>query len=163
MEADQWISVGSLAVAGLAIYVGPRVGGRVAREQHIAQTRTDIYAEAIELMRARLFEVQDEARPSAIVLDPYAGPTEKEGDATAARLLLVASKRVWTHFEEFFQIYRRTKDARAIVRQGRQGGRFNPAAQPSLAQAANDMKQRLDGVIDQMAKDVGTRRKPIST
>jgi hypothetical protein len=163
MEADQWISVGSLAVAGLAIYVGPRVSGRVAREQHIAQSRTDIYAEAIDLMRARLFEVEDEAKPSALLVEPTAGPTDQEGDATAARLLLVATEPVWKLFSEFFQLYQGTSAARAFVEQGRKGGGPNPTAQASLAQAAKSMKQRLDDVIDQMAKDVGTRRKPIKT
>jgi hypothetical protein len=46
MEADQWISLASLGVAGLAIGVGPYVAGRVSKAQHIAERRIETYAEA---------------------------------------------------------------------------------------------------------------------
>ena len=128
--------------------------------QRVADSRSEVYAEAIALMRARLFEVEDLAQ---LVEHDYVGPSEEAGDITTARVLLVASPDVWRSFERFFEIYRPARMWRAAVELARRGGDPNLEARAALLEIVGPLRTTLDEAIDRMAKDVGTRRVPLQT
>lgn len=161
MKPADWIAVGALGVAVVSIVmstlVGPRVAGRIARDQWRIDSVASVYAEAIALMRARFFELDDWAKRGQ---HEYSGPTESETAATTARLLLFASPDVWPAFEKFIGLATHA-DVRAAIGLASRGHAQTEAVKEALARYVGPARSAMNEVIDLMAKDVKTRRKPL--
>jgi hypothetical protein len=141
VEPSDWVSVAALGVAAVSIvvsgYVAPRIGARIEREHRISAARSEVYAETIQLLRARVYEIDGYPPDEA-----WRPPTELEAERTIARLLLYTDRSVWTGVKDFTRL--------------RQSASSPPTERES-ADLRNAMGSLIDAIVDQMRGHVGTK------
>lgn len=93
MDANQWISLAAVGVAGLTIvisgFVSPRINARRERSHRIGDKRSEVYTDALVVLRARYQETVYAATDG--VAEATAGePTEAELARILAQVILYA-------------------------------------------------------------------------
>jgi hypothetical protein len=145
MRAPDWISLTAVAVAGLSVlvtgFLAPWLGAQRERERRIAEERSQVYVDAIRLVRERLRDVENRSTRSMPKVD--LNVSDAEADIIQARLWLYAPESVQERFSLCIQAYNTT---------------FLPGF--DIGNAADNMKVLMDDMVGLMREDIGTRQQP---
>lgn len=162
MTADQWISLAAVVVTGVTVvvagFVTPWVSARRERDHRISDKRSEVYTDALTLLRARFQETQDAATYGTAKPAP-GEPTKAELERVLTQVLLYAPKPFRKKFEESVQEYSRSMRHRLAADSARRKGTGDMTARNELGKAA----ERLGGLLEEttalMRKDIGTHRR----